>query len=249
MEYEIRAIRYARCDAIESALFADSTSHQTQPLALYVWIITGGPQPVIVDPGPDAPGLAQFSKEVAHICPGGVPAERDMLEAVRSTGIHPDEVRHVLITHLHFDHFAGIKGFPNAQVVVSRTGLLEAIAPSDGSRPYLPKEFMLEMAHGWPDRVHAATDQEEILPGISVLRIGGHSPCNQAIIVATSRGKVALPGDTVMLYRNIEEDRPVGIGDPEECARAMRILRDQADIVVPSHDPKVLRQYPDGRIP
>jgi glyoxylase-like metal-dependent hydrolase (beta-lactamase superfamily II) len=40
------------------------------------------------------------------------------LEQVRQLGFSPDEVQHVVLTHLDFDHAGGLEDFPNAQVHV-----------------------------------------------------------------------------------------------------------------------------------
>lgn len=91
-----------------------------------------------------------------------------------------------------------------------------------------------------------AADDVEVLPGIRTMWLGGHSPCSQAIIVQTDRGKAVLTGDTVSLYANIERNIPVGVAyNYDECIEAMEKVKRVADMVLPSHDPEVLRRFPE----
>jgi len=53
---------------------------------------------------------------------------RDQLQAA---GIHPSEVREILLTHLHWDHAGGIKDFPQARVWHPQEGIEEALAIAD----------------------------------------------------------------------------------------------------------------------
>jgi glyoxylase-like metal-dependent hydrolase (beta-lactamase superfamily II) len=44
--------------------------------------------------------------------------EETAIHQVRALGFSPDDVRHIVITHLDFDHAGGIEDFPNARVHV-----------------------------------------------------------------------------------------------------------------------------------
>lgn len=44
---------------------------------------------------------------------------QDLAAQMRTSGIDPGRVTHVVVSHLHFDHAGGVRDFPNAEVVVS----------------------------------------------------------------------------------------------------------------------------------
>src|SRR3954447_10918899 len=50
------------------------------------------------------------------------------LEQVRSRGFSPDDVRHIVLTHLDFDHAGGLEDFPNATVHVLQAEADAALA-------------------------------------------------------------------------------------------------------------------------
>lgn len=239
--YKIRTLLNGRCNVLEQVTFHGGSTEKTVPFNLYVWVIEGGEHPVLIDTGlVDVEG---FSRGTAAYIPGGVvqlPDERPG-PMLRKAGVDPNDVSHVILTHLHGDHANNIGMYPNATVVVTRRGFLEALPQG------ISKGFMSALIPRWPDSLHLAED-EEILPGIRVFWIGGHSICSQAIAVNTAIGTVVFGGDTIYMYENIEQNRPIGWADPDECLRAMERIRREADVIIPGHDPRILERYPDGVI-
>lgn len=57
-----------------------------------------------------------------------------LLEGLRQAGVEPDEVRHVLVTHIHLDHAGGLgalaDALPEAKFYAHRAGVAHLIDPS-----------------------------------------------------------------------------------------------------------------------
>jgi N-acyl homoserine lactone hydrolase len=120
IRYTIRAIKVGQCEVRDYITFQDSASEQTSTFYLYVWVIEGGPSPIVVDTGPKYP--EQFSKTTEKYIPGGIkqlPEERTPV-ALKLHGIDPADVSHVIVTHLHADHYDYFDAFSNARFVVNR---------------------------------------------------------------------------------------------------------------------------------
>ncbi len=170
---------------------------------------------------------------------------------LRREGVDPAAVEYVFLTHLHYDHCSNVSLFPNARFVVSCTGWHRTLDP-----PCLnlvpdvlfPRDVLAYLTNQARDRLILADDDApEIAPGIGAFYVGGHTMCGQAITVQTRQGTAVFPGDTVFYYENLEKNHPVGLAvNIVECYQAMERVRATADILVPPHDPLLLKRHPDG---
>jgi glyoxylase-like metal-dependent hydrolase (beta-lactamase superfamily II) len=128
-----------------------------------------------------------------------------VVPALRTAGFDPATVDVVAMSHLHFDHAGGLlladgsRAFPRARIVAQRAEW--EIALSGNSRlvaSYDQPE--LRMVADWGAEGWAEGDRE-LLPGVSVIRTGGHSAGHQAVVVrGTGPGarSLAFFGDLCM---------------------------------------------------
>jgi glyoxylase-like metal-dependent hydrolase (beta-lactamase superfamily II) len=246
IKYTIRAIKVGQCEVRDYITFHDTDKEQTSTYFLYVWLIEGGPKPIVVDTGPKYP--EEFSKSTAKYIPGGVrqlPEERTV-RALKRHGIDPADVSHVIVTHLHPDHYDYFDAFPNARFVVNRREYEDTTGQPGGRRNRLAADVRKALDNR-PDALQLVED-EEIVSGVRVFPLGCHSTGSQGILVRTQMGPVVIAGDVVYKYENIEKDRPSRSPDERACREAMARIRSLADIVLPAHDPLTLERWPDGII-
>jgi glyoxylase-like metal-dependent hydrolase (beta-lactamase superfamily II) len=123
-----------------------------------------------------------------------------ILPALVTAGFSPDAVDVVAMSHLHFDHAGGLlradgeRAFPRARIVAQQAEW--TIAFDRNSRivaSYDQAELQMVRAwgsEGWVD------GETEIMPGVTVVRTGGHSAGHQAIVVRGS-GRAAVGGVTL----------------------------------------------------
>ena len=110
-----------------------------------------------------------------------------IVPAMEAAGFDPASVDVVVISHLHFDHAGGLlradgtKAFPRARIVAQQAEW--EIALSDNSRIVASYDQLeLRLVQRW-GRAGVVDGDVEVLPGVSVLRTGGHSKGHQAIVV------------------------------------------------------------------
>jgi glyoxylase-like metal-dependent hydrolase (beta-lactamase superfamily II) len=123
-------------------------------------------------------------------------------DSLRHTGVAPEEMDLVINTHLHFDHCGGntrhvdgrdVPAFPNARYVVQRAELEHAMNPNERDRAsYFEDRFVPVQKSGQWQLVEG---DEEIVPGISVVRIPGHNADIQAVKISGSGRAVLYVAD------------------------------------------------------
>lgn len=122
----------------------------------------------------------------------------DLESSLAAAGVRPDEITHVVLSHMHFDHAGGLPRFPKARLVVQRRELDAWRHPPEFHRA----SYAADRAPSLDGAILLDGDAEP-LPGIRVRRTGGHSEGHQVVLLR-SRGEAALfSGDLVPTVRHL----------------------------------------------
>jgi glyoxylase-like metal-dependent hydrolase (beta-lactamase superfamily II) len=211
----------------------------------FVWVIRGAHGNFVVDTGMDE---AMATKRGRHM-------DRPIGEGLRALGVAPDAIEQVIVTHLHFDHAGNHDLFPSARYHLQDTEMAYAtgrcMCHSLMRWPFEVDDVLAMVRKVFAGRVVFHDGDEELAPGITLHKIGGHSKGLQCVRVKTRRGHVVLASDATHLYAHIEEGRvfPVtyNVGDVLEGYATIKRLADSGRHIVPGHDPKVLERYPAAK--
>jgi len=239
--YEVYALKYAERDTTACQFFYRESSHDILTLHYFVWLILGGPQPILVDTGfleddAKARGMRNYVSPAAM---------------VQRAGIKPGDVPVALITHLHYDHWAGHTLFPSAEYWMQRDEIAFWTG-SFGAAPAFRQSANVEsLAHlvtlNYGNRVHALDGDHEVAPGIHLHRVGGHTEGMQIVTVKTARGTVVLTSDASHFYHNVETRQPVQIMTslPEMLMgfETIHRLAGTEKLIVAGHDPQVSDRF------
>lgn len=176
-----------------------------------------------------------------------------ILPALRAARVEPGSIDLVALSHLHFDHAGGLltadgaRAFPRARIVAQEDEWRHAL---DGNLRLQAsyEQDELRLAEPWA-RPGSPDGDTEILPGVSVLRTGGHSGGHQAILVRGPGGTVAFIGDLFMRpwaanprWVTSFDDYPITSVDVK--ARLFARAAAEGWTIVLSHEPRV----PVGRL-
>jgi glyoxylase-like metal-dependent hydrolase (beta-lactamase superfamily II) len=242
--HEIYAIAYGRHDRPAAMNFIDGDPHDNSAGALnyFVWAIVGDKGNVIVDTGFDAAMAKKRGREI----------ERPAGEGLKAIGIDPDTVENVIVTHLHYDHTGNYQLFPRARYhlqdceMAYATGRCMCHAPL--RFPFEPDDVTAMVRKVFEGRVTFHDGDDEIAPGITLHKLGGHSKGLQCVRVKTRRGHVVLASDASHLYAHFEQGRvfPItyNVGDVLAGYDTLRRLASSKNHIIPGHDPLVLARYP-----
>lgn len=138
------------------------------------------------------------------------------------------EPRHIIITHLDSDHYAGLinrdqtLAFPNADVHIYREAwaLFTSDAFYEGNDTYDRREHLLLIE----SQVKLVECDEEILPGFSMMPLPGHREYHTGIEVESNSEKLLFAGDVVGHPLHIKHlDWHCSYDSNHEMARESRI--------------------------
>ncbi len=205
-------------------------------LPIFAWYIEGGAQRVLVDTGANADHLRKYRGfDAVDIS--------SFEDALLKVGVKPMDIDLVIQTHLMIDHCANTRKCGRARVVVQQSELEFALAP----HPILAPTYVRELFMGLNFRL--VDGLCEILPGIDLIPVPGHSPGCQAVSINTVKGKAVITG-MCTLRENFEPPAavrefmpviPPGIHlDAVEAFNSALRIKTVADILVPVHEPALV---------
>ncbi|EOL8936764.1 MBL fold metallo-hydrolase [Cronobacter dublinensis] len=132
------------------------------------------------------------------------------LHHIKSLGFKPEDVRHIVLTHLDFDHAGGISDFPQAQVHLMQRELTAADGRStwlDSAR-YRPGQWGNRsgwhgyQAHGEPwFGFSAVRSLDGLPPEILLIPLPGHTEGHAGVAIDTPQGWMLHGGDA-WFYRD-----------------------------------------------
>jgi glyoxylase-like metal-dependent hydrolase (beta-lactamase superfamily II) len=241
--YEVYAVKYAHHERRASENFIGGDPHGgPMPLDYFVWLVRGGGRELLVDTGFSAAMAVKRGRR--HLrCP---------TQGLRMLGVDAGSVKDVVITHLHYDHVGNFELFPRAKFHLQELEMRYATGRymcQECFRGAFEAEDVVGMVRRVYDgRVQFHDGDAEIMPGVSVHLIGGHTMGLQAVRVATRRGALVLASDASHFYANMEQVRPFpivwSVAGMVDGYRRLTQLAESAAHVIPGHDPLVLARYP-----
>ncbi len=243
--YEIYAIKYAGpFESSGAFVMWNREWEKTVKRNYYIWCIKGAGETVVVDAGV-SPELASEKNLKGYISPA---------EVLSRIQVKADEIRHVVITHIHWDHTSGVSLFPNAIFYIQDEEYRFWLKDSLAKRPPFAHvsdetaKAYLASVEG-TDRLVLLKGDQEILPGIECLLSPGHTVALQAVAVNTAKGAAILGSDCAHLFRNYREDWPSSlIVDLVGWMKSYEKLRERAssiDLIFPGHDFLMAENYPE----
>jgi glyoxylase-like metal-dependent hydrolase (beta-lactamase superfamily II) len=244
--YEIYAIHYGHHDRPSAENFIGGDPHDVlQPLDYFVWAIVGPGGPFLVDTGWDPPMGEKRKRTLV----------RPIAEGLKAIDIDPEAIENVIVSHLHYDHTGNYDLFPRARYHLQDMEMAYAtgrhMCHAQLRMPFEEEDVVAMVRKLFAGRVAFHDGVEEIAPGITVHKIGGHSKGLQSIRVKTRRGFVVLAADATHLYAHIDGGRvfptTYHIGEVLEGYATLKRLATSPAHIVPGHDPAVLDRYPAAK--
>jgi glyoxylase-like metal-dependent hydrolase (beta-lactamase superfamily II) len=217
---------------------------------------TGNNDKIITDPSYWGPAFQRLS-------PVNTP-DMAIDAQLAKIGLKPDDIKYVVVSHLHLDHGGNVAKFPSSTLVVQKDEIRTAFWPEPGmARGYIPGDvapLRSDVGEAMPNKykmiqLHGDMD---IFGDNSVVvkRWVGHTPGSQMMVVRLPKtGTIILTGDNAYFRENVEKNilpNVVLAYDPPGILRAYEWIRllqatEKADFFS-AHDPdafKALKKPPE----
>jgi glyoxylase-like metal-dependent hydrolase (beta-lactamase superfamily II) len=135
---------------------------------------------------------------------------------LRAAGVPPEDIKLILLTHLHPDHSLGLVDeadqpvFPNAELIMHEREaafwLDRVPQPTDSERVARGTKAQRRVTAPYRDRIRRITDGE-VLPGITATLRPGHTPGHTNYLIQSGGQSLLLWGDIVHLA-SVQMKRP-----------------------------------------
>ncbi|MCZ7542178.1 MAG: MBL fold metallo-hydrolase [Anaerolineae bacterium] len=235
---------------------------------------------LLIDTGPGARDYAAPTPlNRWFIALAGLPrdSEETAVAQVRRLGYAPEDVRHIALTHFHFDHAGGLPDFPGAKVHIFDEEYAGVMRPRD-----IYERFVYRPEH-WAHRpdwaVHALAGDRwfgfDCTPlvdlgatAFTLVPLPGHTRGHCGVALRLPGGWLFHCGDAYTFHGDVDPDRPfrppyyrlfrpyfamIGpfrkIGEHAPRLRALRRAHGDAIQLTNAHDPHELEKFRAGEPP
>jgi N-acyl homoserine lactone hydrolase len=233
-------------------------------LPIHAWAIEHPEGVIVVDTGETArtsepgyfPRWHPFYRTSARI---DVAPEQEIGHQLRQIGIEPEQVRTVVLTHLHTDHAGGLHHFPNSEIFVSGKDYRDAQGMLGRLRGYLPHrwpEWFSPMPIPFQTRTFGPFRQSHALTAagdVTVVPTPGHTAHHVSVIAKADGVSYFLAGDTSYNEALLVERVPDGVSPRAKTTiRTLETIlsytAEEPTVYLPSHDPDATRRLRNRRI-
>src|SRR5436190_13792862 len=194
---------------------------------IHVLLVQTRDATILIDAGLDDPG-SSWGESFLEALPGLVRTP-GVGAGLASMGIRPEDVTHILLTHVHFDHVIGlavegdgrlVPRYPNARVLLGR-GDWENV-PEEHLEPAAKARIQAIEEAGLLDLVDG---EREVVPGVTMIPAPGESPGHSMIRVSSNGERLYVVGDLFHHRSEVEHlDWMVPWANQEQMQASRRML-------------------------
>lgn len=221
-----------------------------KPLPVGVWVIEHPEGVIVIDTGENIrardpsyfEGNGFFGWVNGRIVNVEIAENEELPAQLARLGIAPDDVKQVVLTHLHVDHTDGLGYLPGAKVTVAK---LEHEKPIGSVPGNFPEGFAPDLIQHFErddspfERCYPVTESGDIV----TVPTPGHTPGHQSVIIRTPELHLILAGDTSITQNQMLADEFPGMtvsfsATRKTYGRIREYCATQPTLYLPTHDPE-----------
>ena len=161
---------------------------------------------ILYDTGPSRTPKEDWTDSMLYRCIPELPEETSMENQLKLAGVAPKDIKHVVMSHLHMDHFGNAKLFADtADFYVAKREMEEAALmilqkpdPEWAAQFWYLRSEVFQTVKSWTYIDH----EYELFPGIDVILLPGHTACVLGLLIHNENQPVLVVGDAINNIRN-----------------------------------------------
>lgn len=263
--YEIRAIRCGFFGLDGGAMFGTvpkvlwektnpADAHNRISMQTRLLLLTSKDRNILIDTGMGSHFIEKHGEKLgtkfAELY--GVIGESQLASELAKYGLKTSDITDVILTHLHFDHAGGATKFDGEKLVPSfekANYYLQAANFATATQPNI-REKASYLSANWQALVDEKKltllqgDIQNILPGISIQVVNGHTTGQQIVWIEDANNSVAYCADLIPMSTHVRlawvmgyDLRPLDLID--EKRKILSKLAAQKGYIYFEHDPYV----------
>jgi len=264
----VYAIELAEGEVKARFLSREGSPHERQRIPVGAFLVDHPRGPVLIDAGLPVPPR-MVDRALGRLLTGSwSSAPRCLPEQLAEHGLDPDDVRMLVLTHLHWDHTGTSDRFLRAAVVLGAADLRGAMRPGGWRRghagvvlppPERTRALELDDGPAWGPFAHSL----DLLGDGSIILLPtpGHTPGSLTVVVQQDAAPLIFCGDACFLASALLRGSGNGstLGRPHDrdtavaaitSARLRALLQIHPGArLIPSHDPQVWATLPRWPVP
>ena len=177
----------------------------TEYLPIWVWVIEHPEGTIVIDTGENADSLdidkylakeSYFARyQFKHACKVKIQPHEELNQKLNKVNLKVDDVKLVILTHLHSDHIDGLKFFPKQEILL---GKYEFLHPDNCFTSTLPPWFKPKTVDFLQNRIevfnlaYPITQNEDLL----LIPTPGHTLGHNSVLLKTDDFDIIFGGDS-----------------------------------------------------
>jgi glyoxylase-like metal-dependent hydrolase (beta-lactamase superfamily II) len=222
----------------------------TEYLPIWVWVIEHPEGTIVIDTGENAESLdidkylakeSFFAKyQFKHACKVKIKPQEELNHQLNKINIKVDDVKLVILTHLHSDHVDGLKFFPKQEILL---GKYEFLHPDNCFLSALPKWFKPKTVEFLQNKIEVFNQAYPISQSEDILLIPtpGHTLGHNSVLLKTDDFDIIFGGDSSYHQDQVLKGEMAGANtDYNKTKQTYKNFLDYATlrktIYLPTHD-------------
>lgn len=240
-------------------------SHYTDWLPIFCFVIEHPEGLVVVDTGIPAnankpiwfPPWMRLVQRAAYFDP--MTSEEEIGPKLQKRGLSAQDVRWVVLTHLHQDHEGGLHHFPGAEIVIAKSEWTAAIGLNGRLRGYLNQrwpEWLSPTLVNFDQGAYHAFEKSHSLTkrgDIQLVPTHGHSAGHMSVLLEEDQHIICFAGDASYTQQLMLDQRIDGVApDVQEAQQTLhrirRFVQAVPTVYLPAHDPQSGKRLMDRQV-